>query len=188
MYKRQEAAKKEFEDVSAVALDLFKGNSDSARRYVQQMIDEFFKLRVIKPLLQDVFGFGASSGFGGLGGFFQGIFGGGFKDVGGVGAAAGDALSSILGGAFSYEGGGYTGSGPRSGGLDGRGGYMAMLHPQETVIDHTKGQEAGATFAPVTHITVGQVGGQAETARLIARAIQQNNEQWRAQLKAAKVI
>jgi hypothetical protein len=40
----------------------------------------------------------------------------------------------------SLEGGGYTGNAPRMGGLDGKGGFMAMLHPQETVIDHTKGQ------------------------------------------------
>ena len=36
----------------------------------------------------------------------------------------------------SFEGGGYTGDGSRVGGLDGRGGFAAMLHPQETVIDH----------------------------------------------------
>lgn len=36
----------------------------------------------------------------------------------------------------SFEGGGYTGDGPRAGGLDGKGGYMAMVHPEETVIDH----------------------------------------------------
>ena len=35
-----------------------------------------------------------------------------------------------------FEGGGYTGTGPRAGGLDGRGGFMAMVHPDETVIDH----------------------------------------------------
>ena len=39
-------------------------------------------------------------------------------------------------GGISYEGGGYTGNGARAGGLDGRGGYMAMVHPNETVIDH----------------------------------------------------
>lgn len=43
----------------------------------------------------------------------------------------------------SFDGGGYTGSGSRSGGLDGKGGFMAMLHPNETVIDHTKGQSSG---------------------------------------------
>jgi len=55
----------------------------------------------------------------------------------------GNALNSLIGRIFSFDGGGFTGSGPRSGGLDGRGGYIAMLHPQETVIDHTKGQSAG---------------------------------------------
>ena len=38
----------------------------------------------------------------------------------------------------SFDGGGYTGGGSRSGGVDGKGGFHAILHPQETVIDHTK--------------------------------------------------
>jgi hypothetical protein len=44
-----------------------------------------------------------------------------------------------------YEGGGFTGSGARAGGVDGKGGFPAILHPNETVIDHTKGQGMGAT-------------------------------------------
>jgi TP901 family phage tail tape measure protein len=40
----------------------------------------------------------------------------------------------------SADGGGFTGSGPRSGGVDGKGGFNAILHPNETIIDHTKGQ------------------------------------------------
>lgn len=43
-----------------------------------------------------------------------------------------------------FEGGGFTGYGSRSGGVDGRGGFPAILHPNETVIDHTKGGGAGA--------------------------------------------
>ena len=39
----------------------------------------------------------------------------------------------------SFEGGGFTGFGARVGGVDGRGGFPAILHPNETVIDHTKG-------------------------------------------------
>tara|TARA_R110000868_G_scaffold223318_2_gene475201 strand:- start:8464 stop:10455 length:1992 start_codon:yes stop_codon:yes gene_type:complete len=38
----------------------------------------------------------------------------------------------------SYEGGGYTGRGPRSGGVDGRGGFPAIVHPNETIVDHNK--------------------------------------------------
>lgn len=47
----------------------------------------------------------------------------------------------------SFEGGGFTGYGARAGGLDGKGGYMAMVHPNESIIDHTKGQSMGG--APV---------------------------------------
>lgn len=39
----------------------------------------------------------------------------------------------------SFEGGGYTGMGARTGGIDGKGGFPAILHPNETVIDHTQG-------------------------------------------------
>jgi len=50
------------------------------------------------------------------------------------------AVSAMM---SSWDGGGYTGSGARSGGMDGKGGFVAMLHPQETVVDHTKGQSTG---------------------------------------------
>ena len=45
----------------------------------------------------------------------------------------------------SGDGGGYTGMGSRTGGVDGKGGFPAILHPNETVVDHTKGQSMGAT-------------------------------------------
>lgn len=64
----------------------------------------------------------------------------------------------------SFAGGGYTGSGPRAGGIDGRGGFMAMLHPQETVIDHTRGAAAAlggaataAASAPSITIQTGPI-------------------------------
>lgn len=63
-----------------------------------------------------------------------------------VGAVLSGLTSSFTGGA-SYAGGGYTGPGARSGGLDGQGGFPAMLHPDETVIDHRKG---GGMGGPVT--------------------------------------
>lgn len=46
----------------------------------------------------------------------------------------------------SFEGGGFTGSGSRSGGIDGRGGFAAILHPNESVIDHTKQNAGGVTI------------------------------------------
>jgi hypothetical protein len=43
----------------------------------------------------------------------------------------------------TMDGGGYTGMGARAGGIDGKGGFPAILHPNETVVDHTKGQSFG---------------------------------------------
>ena len=45
----------------------------------------------------------------------------------------------------SFDGGGFTGGGARAGGVDGKGGFNAILHPNETVVDHTKGQGMGVT-------------------------------------------
>ena len=57
--------------------------------------------------------------------------------------ALGGGFGDLFGGLLSFNGGGSTGSGPRSGGVDGKGGFAAILHPKETVIDHTKGQSMG---------------------------------------------
>jgi len=65
----------------------------------------------------------------------------------------GDLLGGIgkfFGGLFSADGGGYTGTGARSGGMDGRGGFLAMLHPNETVLDHTRGQTGASTQQYIT--------------------------------------
>ena len=64
--------------------------------------------------------------------------------------------SSFIGGLLSYDGGGYTGNSPRTGGLDGKGGRLAMVHPRETITDHTKGQRAPSAGGNVrAHVTVG---------------------------------
>jgi lambda family phage tail tape measure protein len=80
----------------------------------------------------------------------------------------------------SYAGGGYTGNGARSGGLDGQGGFMAMLHPRETVIDHTRGTPRTGT-ASSNNITInvdasgtkasGDPGAGAALARDLARVV-----------------
>ena len=59
---------------------------------------------------------------------------------------------------FDFNGGGYTGSGVRAGGMDGKGGFMAMVHPNETVIDHTKGQGMGGTTVNFNISTVDAAG------------------------------
>ena len=63
---------------------------------------------------------------------------------GGMMSGSSNASIAKIGGALeSYDNGGYTGNGPRSGGLDGKGGFMAIMHPRETVIDHTKANSGG---------------------------------------------
>lgn len=54
----------------------------------------------------------------------------------------------------SFDGGGYTGSGARSGGVDGKGGFPAILHPNETVVDHSKGQSLGGTNNVVVNVNM----------------------------------
>jgi hypothetical protein len=68
-----------------------------------------------------------------------------------VARAAATGLSAIAGvQAVSFEGGGYTGMGIRAGGLDGRGGMPAIVHPNETIIDHSKGQGMGGVSVNFT--------------------------------------
>ena len=59
---------------------------------------------------------------------------------------------------FSFDGGGYTGMGARTGGVDGKGGFPAILHPNETVVDHTKGQAMGGTTVNFNISTVDAAG------------------------------
>jgi hypothetical protein len=56
-----------------------------------------------------------------------------------AGAIAGQTLAS-------FEGGGITFNGVRSGGMDGKGGRMALVHPNEKITDMEKG---GSTGQPV---------------------------------------
>lgn len=94
-------------------------------------------------------------------------------------AEAGNKLiTSGLGSLFSafglpsFDGGGNTGSGPRSGGVDGKGGFFGVLHPGEDVIDRTKGQSAGGGTTIINNFTVGDVASMAQVQRAIAHSQQ----------------
>jgi len=81
---------------------------------------------------------------------FAPIFGGFSDMLGGLLPVSGaDFIGPVQ---PSFNGGGFTGSGPRSGGVDGRGGFNAILHPNETVIDHTKGQSMGGNMSVVVNV------------------------------------
>ncbi|SDE90076.1 phage tail length tape measure family protein [Limimaricola pyoseonensis] len=73
----------------------------------------------------------------------------------------------------SFDGGGYTGSGPRSGGVDGLGGFHAILHPNELVTDLSRGQGRGDRAAPVIQISLNGAAGNAEIRDMIAAGVQE---------------
>lgn len=99
-------------------------------------------------------------------GIFDMIFGAVMGGVtGGIGGGFSSSITGSGGGFFpgltgpslmSFAGGGDTGNGLRSGGLDGMGGFLAMLHPKETVIDRTVSSlgNAGLSDAANPAITI----------------------------------
>jgi hypothetical protein len=118
------------------------------------------------------------------------VIGGLARNVGSIGLQKavtiplGNKVGDLLSGLLSFDGGGYTGSGSRSGGLDGKGGFLAMLHPQEDVVDRTKGGGGRMlTFAPVTQISVDSRADRAAVLQDIDAVISENNRQWAEQLE-----
>lgn len=95
--------------------DAFEGMKGVALNAIKEIVAE-----MAKSSIMEMFGFG-----------------------GGIGGGSGGGLGGLLGGLLSFDGGGFTGNGSRTGGVDGKGGFPAMLHPNETVVDHTKGQSMG---------------------------------------------
>lgn len=76
-----------------------------------------------------------------------------------IAVAAGVATAGLITGQTiaSFDGGGFTGFGSRTGGLDGKGGFMAMVHPNETVIDHTKGGQSSGMVVNIQNYSGGEV-------------------------------
>lgn len=72
-----------------------------------------------------------------------------------IGSLFNGDFGNAVDGMSDFDGGGFTGKGIRAGGLDGKGGFMAMVHPNETVIDHTKGQ--GMQAAPTVNFNISTV-------------------------------
>jgi len=99
---------------------------------------------------------------------FKGAFGGVFDGLAGL-FGGGKAAPKIP----SFDGGGRTGNGPRSGGADGKGGFLALMHPKERVIDETMGGGMGNVFAPVIHAS-GADKAAIDGVRAELRAIYEN--------------
>jgi lambda family phage tail tape measure protein len=95
-----------------------------------------------------------------------GLFGN-FTLAGQYGTTAGSQQTAMIAAQQNgFDGGGFTGYGSRAGGLDGKGGFIAMLHPNETVLDHTKGQGMGGAVV-LNDNTVINVDSRADRAQVI---------------------
>ena len=97
--------------------------SDAIKTMAKSVIDSLIEMLVQYYITQQIFGAITSM----------------FPTGGGGGGGSGAPNSYSP----SFAGGGFTGMGSRSGGVDGKGGFPAILHPNETVIDHTKGGGGG---------------------------------------------
>jgi hypothetical protein len=132
----------EYDAAVGAVEDRFEGARSAAESLRSQSVDTFAAIvtgsesasEAVSGLLSNMASMFAKAAIGGL-----------VKDIG---------IFDGIGGLLSFDGGGYTGDGPRSGGLDGKGGRMAVIHPQESIIDHTKGQRSRGGQSSL-HVTVG---------------------------------
>lgn len=137
-----------FEDAFLSVIDGTSSIEDSFKNMARSVISELYKVLVVQRLV------------------------GSFDVSGGTGTGLVGALGKFL----SFDGGGYTGDSPRTGGVDGKGGFMAVLHPNETVIDHTKGNknQTSHTESVVIHQSFNfQANGDESVRRIIAQSAPQ---------------
>lgn len=146
------------------------GFRDMLKGIEKDIIRILARKSVTEPLANSLKGFD-------LGGVFGKLFSGFGKSDGGGSAGP---LSSFS----SFSGGGYTGDGARSGGMDGQGGYLAMLHPQESVIDHAKGQTMGGGTSINQSITIDARGADAGVTERIIQAMKQTKAETLAAVQA----
>jgi len=128
--------------------DLIMGTaraSDAFRNMATSIIRDIIRMNIQQSIttpLSGLLGNVLSAGIGSIGTAMQ------------YGTNIGSEQTAMLH-AQSFAGGGFTGVGPRSGGLDGKGGFPAMLHPNETVVDHTEGQGGGVTIVQNINVSTG---------------------------------
>jgi TP901 family phage tail tape measure protein len=117
---------------------------------------------------------GGAGGFNPLGilGSVFGVAGGGFGG-GAFGAGFNPLSTTPLFSGGIFEGGGYTGNAPRAGGMDGKGGFPAILHPGETVTDHR-----GSAARKALNGGNGDGGGGAPSMTLNVTATQIADDRW----------
>lgn len=139
------------------------------RDFGNVVLEEFYRISVAKPLVSA--GAGLLGNLGAMLGSAWGNSMGNLTTTGqtyslassatssSIGMSSGGSLSGMSSGGSlsglkvpSFDGGGFTGIGTRTGGIDNKGGFPAILHPNETVTDHAQGQQSPQSAPSVTVI------------------------------------
>jgi len=114
-----------FQSAEDALVDFVQTGKLNFKDLVDSLIADMARIQIREKFIQPMLaGFESSSSSGK--GFFSSFL---------------DGLGAFFG--VSAQGGGFTGMGARAGGIDGKGGFPAILHPNETVIDHQQGQSGG---------------------------------------------
>ena len=134
-----ESLNRGMEDALTSTITNYKNAGDAAMKFASMAVSELLRVLVVQKAIAAIGG-GGSSGGGFFGGLVKTVFGIAGSALGGTTPAFGGSSIIPTSGAptLSFDGGGYTGDGARSGGIDGKGGMPAIVHPNETVIDHTR--------------------------------------------------
>ena len=154
--ERAEIAQQQFDEAVEGIADAFAGAivaGESLREGLAQVFKQIAS-DILSSGIREALGSVFNARGGGtslLGNLFGGLFGGGAK-------------------APSFDGGGYTGMGGRFGGIDGKGGFPAILHPNETIVDHSKGQRMGGASSVALTIDLRGTTGDAALDQKIAQA------------------
>ena len=132
-----------YDGLTQLTMDFLEKGKASFKDYATSIVRELIRIAVQKLIIDRMFG--------SIGGSLSS-----FRDR----VTSGIEYNNLTDGdtLFNGDGGGYTGMGARAGGMDGKGGFPAMLHPNETVIDHTKGQGMGGTTVNFNISTVDAAG------------------------------
>ena len=126
------------EDSLVSLIDGTKSVKDAFKDMARSIVNDMIRMTIQRSITAPLFG-----------ALFPSAPGGTYTTI------QGSPSPTVGGSDVHFEGGGYTGMGARAGGVDGRGGFPAILHPNETVIDHTKGQGMGAPVNVTLNISTG---------------------------------
>jgi tape measure domain-containing protein len=118
--------KKSYDGLTNLTMDFLENGKASFKDFATSVVRELIRIAVQKLIIDRMFT----------------SMGGTISQIRDVASMDNGNFNSLIQG---FAGGGYTGNGARAGGIDGKGGFPAILHPQETVIDHAQGQSMGST-------------------------------------------